>query len=238
MPNKIAFISGNFGNVDNTKPLPRHDGIDSILFTDRVRMLGTRSADLRTWGNMIVNPVAGQHDEPWMRSRFFKQQWHKLPEMDGYEFVVWADSSLQFNDMEFITEFCEAMPEGEHALFVPHPDRTTVEEEYEHVSCMIANGDPYLSERYNVTDMGMQLLSLETAGMNCADTRLWCAGFYIVRNTPLIHKCFDLWWHYTQMYGRMDQLSLSAAFEFNGVHITPINVNIYRNQWWSWRKGT
>ena len=240
--NKIAFVTASFGGVDCIKPLPPHGGIDAILYTDMDALVKTSKEVMRTWDRVIVNPSIGYSEEAWLRSRFFKQQINAMPDANEYEYLAWSDASLQFMDMGFINDDVqrlEDMPENERAMFVRHPDRKTVEDEFEFVVDQIANGNEYLRTRYDCEDMEKQIHWLESSGMNCADAQLWCAGFFILENSPLMHKCLNNWWRQTDAFGRMDQLSLTAAFEFNGVGITDLHkgMNIYRNEYFYWKKG-
>jgi len=206
------------------------------------KLLGTGSEVIATWDKLIVNPTIGYNDEPWIRSRFFKQQIHMLPEMEKYDTLVWADASLLFSDMGFINvlwDYLPNMPANERALFVPHPDRRTVKDEFDFVCSRIRQGDKYLIDRYSVSQMTDQMSFLEASGINCADTKLWCAGFFVLENSQKLHGCLNHWWKQTQNFGRMDQLSLSAAFSLNGVSVRAFKkgMNIYRNEFFCWSKG-
>jgi len=240
--NKIALVTSNFGGVDRVKPLPTHPGIDAILYTDMPRIIDTKPTYMATWDRVIVNPLVGHNDEPWLRSRFFKQQMHTLPEMQHYDYLVWADASLLFSDMRFINVLCGYMPElpaNERALFIPHPDRRYIEDEYDFICEMLEHDDTYLRVRYNEEQMTRQMYYLEASGINCAQTKLWCAGFFVLENSRINGKCLDNWWKQTLNFGRMDQLSLSAAFSFEGVSVRKLkkDINVYHNDWFRWQKG-
>ena len=240
--NKIAFVTSNFGGVDRVKPLPAHPGIDAILYTDMPRILDTKPVDMATWDRVTVNPLVGYSDEPWLRSRFFKQQMHTLPEMREYDYLVWADASLLFRDMSFINVLCDYLPElpaNERALFVPHPDRRFVEDEYDFVCERLKQGDNYLQARYDEEQMTKQMYYLEASGINCAQTKLWCAGFFVLQNSMYNALALNNWWKQTKRFGRMDQLSLSAAFSLEGVRVRTLkkDMNVYQNEFFCWRKG-
>jgi hypothetical protein len=142
----IALVTAMFGGIDDLKPLPEHSGIDAFYYTDDAGRSAASSHAAATWTRVIV-PDYPRHDfNPRLRGRYFKHQIHRLDEVREHRWLVWADSTLRFDDLGFIAEKAAALsrlPARQRALVVPHPERNTISEEYQFIQGGIEAGNPY-----------------------------------------------------------------------------------------------
>lgn len=102
--NEIALVTANFGGIDAVKPLPAHEGIDAFYYIDQPNADSASAEATKTWTRVIV-PNYPRHDfNPRLRARYFKHQIHRLDEVREHRWLVWADGSLQFKDLRFLSE--------------------------------------------------------------------------------------------------------------------------------------
>ena len=217
---KIAIISATFGGMDKIKKLPEHPGISSILYTGIDEFKATSSKALRSWSYVAASKpkASGMLEAKYIKMNMLDMQ----PKFDYY---VWADGSVVFDDVRFIEECCD----GAEATFIRHPSRKTVHEEYEFCCTEIDNGSEYLSKRYSITKMCWQMQHLTSYGNGYQYGDLWCGGLFIVKNTPQVKNAMGMWWDCVQRFGVQDQLPLGFAFAQSGVRIRDMGINITNN---------
>jgi len=236
MTEHLALVSACFGGIDDIKPFPRVDGVDTFLFLDEPARKAADPAALATWGQVIV-PDYPRHDfSPRLRSKYFKLQIHRLPELESYRWLGWADTSLLFHDAAFmpaIVEWLAAQKSSQRIALLPHPERQTVREEYEFVRAQIAAGHQGLRLRYVNEKMDEQMRYFFDRGWNL-DAPLWASGFWIIENSSQIAWCWDAWWHQNLRYGMMCQLSLPVMLAQFGLEPRPVHLNIYHNEFFEW----
>jgi hypothetical protein len=232
----LALASANFGGIDAIKPFPQVVGIDTYLYTDAEGFSGADPAAVASWRRVIV-PDYPRHDfGPRLRGRYFKHQIHRLPEMEPYQWLAWADASLQFRDPSFLlreTERLAALAPHQRVALVPHPDRNTIREEYEFIRQEIEKGNEYLRLRYANEKMMEQMNSFEGRGWNL-DSRLWCGTIWVIENNDLIARCWDSWWDQNLRYGMMDQLSLPVLLHWFGLEPQAMDFNLSHNSFFDW----
>ena len=229
--NKIALITANFGGIDLLKPLPEHAGIDCFYFSDsEVR------GDTTNWTHLIKCNYPRTDFSPRLKSRYFKHQIHRLDEVSGYEYLVWADSTLQFRNLSFILNYAEILRSKDpraRFLAVPHPDRETVLQEYEFIHNSILEGNEYLRIRYAAEKMTEQMNYFYSKSWN-VKARLWCGTFWMVENSDLYHRAWDDWWDQNLKWGLMDQLSLPVILEKWGIETQPLPVKLWDNEFFAY----
>jgi hypothetical protein len=229
--NDIALVSANFASIDEIKVLPRDEAIDAFHYTDEATRARSQPAALSTWSRVLV-PDYPRHDfSSRLRSRYFKHQIHRLDEVRPARWLVWADSSLQFKDTRFILDQVERLRQlspRKRVLLVPHPNRTTIRQEYEFISTEIERGNEYLRVRYGLEKMTEQMEHFRSRGWSDA-APLFCGGFWIVENSELMNRCWDAWWDQNLRFGMMDQLSLSVVLEDLGCVPQRFEVDIFEN---------
>ena len=229
----IAVVTANFGGIDDIKALPPHVGIDAFYYTDEATLREVIPDAAQSWTRIIV-PNYPRHDfNPRLRGRYFKHQIHRLDEIRGYRWLAWADSSIQFTDLSFLTEWAAALsqlPAHKRALLVPHPDRKTITEEFEFIQQAINADHAYLITRYASEKMSEQMEYFQIQGWNL-NASLWCGTVWMIENSELMHRAWDAWWDQNLRFGMMDQLSLPMMLDAHGIQPRSLPVRLWDNQY-------
>jgi hypothetical protein len=218
--NNIALISATFGGVDKIKRLPRHPGITATLYTGTEEFESASSKALLSW-----DYVSAERREAsgMMSAKYVKM--HMLDMQPEYRYYVWADGSVAFDNMEFIEHICD----GAEATFIRHPKRKTVWEEYNFCCNEMYNSNEYLSKRYSIRLMKMQMYHMMRYGKRYEGGDLMCGGLFAVKNTDNVRKAMATWWDCTTRFGAQDQLSLGFSFLQNCVSIRDMGIDITNN---------
>ena len=108
VPLRVAFVSAIIGNYERTaKPVAKQTvPVDCILYTDRPELethgtwriidaeryrLGINATDASpSFNNSLLN-----NTHTFNRAKFFKLNLHRLPELAGYDVVVWLDATVE-----------------------------------------------------------------------------------------------------------------------------------------------
>ena len=232
----LALVTANFGGIDTIKPFPAQPGIDAFYYTEAETLAGGDPAAVSSWKQVIVPDYPRYDFGPRLRGRYFKHQIHRLPEIEGYRWLAWADASLQFRDPSFLVRAAEHLrtlaPHRRVAL-VPHPDRNTVLEEYEYIKREIENGNEYLRLRYAQEKMIEQIDFFLRRGWELA-APLWSGTVWLIENSDLIARCWDSWWDQNLRYGMMDQLSLPVLLRHFGLEPQAMPFNLWKNEFFDW----
>lgn len=227
----IALVTASFGEIDGLKPLPPHPGVDALFYTDEAGAAAAAREASRTWSRVIV-PNYPRHDfDSRLRAKYFKLQIHRLDEVRGHRWLAWADSSLEFRDLEFLGQYATRLarlPPNQRLLLVPHPERRTIREEFRYIQSRIEAGDPYLTVRYGKEKMPDQMEYYRARRWNL-EAKLWCGGFWMMEDCDLLQKTWNDWWDHNLRFGIMDQLSLSVVLEDNGIEPQDLPVNLWDN---------
>src|SRR5436190_10228783 len=232
----LALVTANFGGLDDMRLFPSMPGIDTFYYVDADTLSRTDPTAMSSWDQVIV-PDYPRHDfEPRLRARYFKHQIHRLPEVEPYRWLAWADSSLLIKDAIFLLREAERLrglaPRKRLAL-VPHPDRQTVRQEYEFISREIEQGNDYLRSRYADEKMPEQMKFFTSRGWNL-DAKLWCGTIWLVENNTTINWCWDSWWDQNLRYGMMDQLSLPVLLDEFALEPQAMELNLRSNCFFDW----
>jgi len=233
---RIALITANFGGIDGLKVLPSHEGIDAFYYTDAGTVAAASPEAMKTWTQVLVPNYPRDDFSPRLRARYFKHQIHRLDEVRDHRWLVWADSSLQFHDLEFVVKQIQVLarlPAHQRVLLVPHPDRKTIQEEFRFIQGGIEGGDPYLVQRYAHEKMPEQMEYFQSRGWNL-DSKLWCGTFWVMENSERLRRAWDAWWDQNLRFGMMDQLSLPVILEDHGIEPRALDVNLSRNEHFTW----
>jgi len=234
--NEIALVTANFGGIDDFKALPPHEGIDAFYYTD-AGVLGAAAPEaLKTWTRVIV-PNYPRHDfNPRLRGRYFKHQIHRLDEVRKHRWLVWADSSLQFHDLRFVQDSAarlERVAVRRRVLLVPHPDRRTISEEFRFIQDEIDKANAYLVPRYATEKMPEQMEYFRSRGWNL-NAPLWCGTVWMIENAEPLRRAWDAWWDQNLRFGMMDQLSLPVILGDHRIEPQPLQVNLWRNDYFTY----
>jgi hypothetical protein len=227
----IALVTANFGGITS---LPGHR-FDSFYYTDAETKEQADPKALQSWTQVVV-PDYPRHDfNSRLRARYFKHQIHRLPEVAGHRWLVWADSCIRFKSTEFIEHSVSRLasrPESDRLLVIPHPDRATVLEEYEFVQGRIAAGSSYLTIRYRDEKLPEQMRYFDGQGWDTG-APLWCGTFWIVENSDFFNRIWDDWWDQNLRFGMMDQLSLPVLLAAHEVNPNKLDVVLWDNEFFT-----
>ncbi len=232
----IALVSANFGGIDAIKPFRPLPGIDTFFYTDTDALADADPEIVASWGRIIVPDYPRYDFGPRLRAKYFKLQIHRLPETEPYRWLAWADSSVQFRDASFLLREAERLaPLAPHQrlALVPHPERSTLREEYEFTRQHIANGNEHLRVRYAQEKMTEQMNFFAGRGWNL-DAKLWCGTIWLIENNDPITRCWDSWWDQNLRYGMQDQLSLPVVIEAFGLEPQALQFNLWKNDFFDW----
>ncbi len=228
-------MTANFGGIDPVRVLPSHDNIDAIYYTDQETVLRADPIALSSWSQVVTPNYPRDDFGPRLRARYFKLQIHRLEEVRGRRWLVWADSSLAFVETDFILEQVHRLsrlPSHQRLLLIPHPDRKTVVEEYEFIRDQIAAGNQYLRVRYEGEKMAEQMEYFRRQAWQTS-AQLWCGTFWIVENSDLMNRVWDSWWDQNLRFGLMDQLSLPPLLDHYHCDPQPLDVLLWKNEHFS-----
>lgn len=232
----LALVTANFGGIDELKALPPHDGVDAFYYADCGPSNEAALAASRTWTKVVV-PNYPRHDfNPRLRARYFKHQIHRLDEVREYRWLVWADSSVLFSDLSFLSTQAARLarlPAHQRVLLVPHPDRETIWDEFQYIEGEIRSGNAYLRLRYEQEKMPEQMEYFRSRGWDLR-AKLWCGTVWMIENSELNRRAWDAWWDQNLRFGMMDQLSLPVILTSFGIEPQALAVPLWKNDHFSY----
>ena len=215
------LVCANLGGIDPIWPLPSHQvDLQSVYYTDKG--LDEDMPSALTWDRFLSLP---EHPNPRLAAKFYKCQIHRLDSTADAERLVWCDSAFRFSSLEFLER-----DYGKCAMFVPHPDRMSVAEEYEYVLRQVEQGNPYLSARYDPGPLEAER-DYFSRRHKLASLPLWCGGLWSVPRTEAAYRFLDSWWDIVQRFSILDQTSLTPLLVEAGLEVEPLDVSIYRSPW-------
>ena len=222
---EIAFVTANMGGLDPLFSMPPCPGVDAFYYTDLSEGVPPG------WAGIFV----GDGGPRRLLAKRFKCQAHRLAEVQGCRWLAWADACFEFRSLDFLREWADlAGDDGARAVFVPHPDRATVAEEYAYVLRQLAAGNKYLGSRYSA-----EVLRCERAHFSRTHDlerlRLWAGGLWLFRNVPRTHAFLNAWWDCVLRFSIFDQAAISPLLADHGIQPIAFNVNLYSNQHWARR---
>ena len=232
--NDIALISASFGGIDDIKLMPNHEGIDAFMYTDEATKARMSSEALASWTNVIVPDYPRADLGARLTSRYFKHQIHRLDQVSGHRWLVWADASIELHQTDFIFEHLErlrCLPPEKRICLIPHPQRDTIEEEFLFIVEWMQNKEN-IRLRYANEKMPEQMEWFRQQGWRL-DAPLWCGTFWMVENNDVINRCWNDWWDQNLRWGMMDQLSFHGAIEEGGCIPQSLEIDLYDNPYFS-----
>ena len=239
--NEIALISASFGMVDEIKPLPALNGLDAYLFTDKESHEIIPKNVRNTWTRIIVPDFPRRDFSARLTARYFKHQIQRLEISDKYKYLIWADCSLKFQDLKFITSEVKKLKKRkarDRVMMVPHPERKTVFEEYKYITEEIKSGNDYLKIRYENEKMEEQIEFFKRQKWNY-NSSLFATTIWMIENhNTLLNDCWNDWWDQNLRFGMMDQLSLPPLFHKHGISPRLLDVNLWKNQYFEYTGHT
>ena len=232
---RLAVITAIFGKYDGLKdPQGDHPGVDFYCFSDTLFEHKTRwrVVDEPYWD---IAPMPGTHNTVYasttritnmMKAKFYKMQFHKIPLLAAYDYVMWVDGSFQVKAVDLMALTEKFLTNHDVALH-RHSIRDNLEDEVYYCE---NNRIDYIRERYHDQNMYYQCLHYLAEGFDLSQSGLQELGNFVVRlQQPLISELFDLWWRENQLYTFQDQISMPYCLWKVGVEPYFISSNVYDN---------
>lgn len=214
-PQRGIILSANFGSYDPELPWPEQlveapDTIEIERFNDKT--LPGRELALT----------------PRMKPALIKMfGWQFYPTFDFY---IWVDASKTITSPDFGSFMLEQLGKADIAIF-KHPERKTIQEEYEFVKRKMEEGNQYLLSRYQGEYLNEQWERIRS-DKTFKDQALYASTSFIYRPTPKIKTAFKEWWYYKTRFLLHDQLALPYVLQKAKVKVNVINENIYKFALW------
>jgi len=176
---KIALITSNIGNIDDIKKvITQYTPYDYYCF-DR--------NNLPLFPNMTDR----------LLSKYPKLNAHKL--LPDYDVYIWIDGRVAITSPLFIDRMTRQL---EDVIMARHPDRANVLQEYQFIIKNIKEGNPYLTERYEIKQLQRQAGCFDC---NLEQLPLYSCGIFARRNTHKLNIAFEEIWNKCLDYGNLDQ---------------------------------
>ena len=104
----IVVTTATFGTYEKTLKDPVHCNVPFVAYTDQLhhsscwRVVSTPYHEIMDPTLWEHNSIAS-HASPFNIAKFYKMNLHRLPELRGYEFVLWLDGSVRLKaDVPFL----------------------------------------------------------------------------------------------------------------------------------------
>ncbi len=84
----LVLVTANFGGIDELKPFPVAAGFDRFYYADRETIARASPEAAATWTRLIEPEYPHSDFGPRLRSKYFKCQIHRLPEVQTYRWLA------------------------------------------------------------------------------------------------------------------------------------------------------
>lgn len=221
----VALVSANLGGLDPLHPLPALPGVRSTYYTDRT----DEPVELLGWNRVIhVDAVGG----PRLASKLYKCQIYRTADAGDAEWFLWVDACVRIRSLDFVPDLiAELGGSGRRAAFVPHPDRTTVADEYAYVIDGLRRRNRYLTARYTVEAMERER-DYFARRHDLGRLPLWCGGLWLLPASFESMRFLDAWWWVVRNLNIFDQCAISPLLVESGIEPVALNHSIYANEYW------
>jgi len=144
--------------------------------------------------------------------------WEMLPDYDCY---IWVDASCTLLHPESVAWFLEQLGNADIAVF-KHPDRISIQDEYEFLQRKLEEGNKYLVMRYENELLHEQYIAIKR-DPSYMDDKLYASTAFIYKNTETIRLMLREWWVHTSRYHSIDQLAFPYVLWKSGCFVNVIN---------------
>lgn len=206
---KIAVVTANTGKFEKDMEKSVQD-IDYDFYNFNDKVFGQRDRSMT----------------PRLQARIPKMfAWQMVPD---YDYYIWIDSSLSFTDKNSIEWFLEKCKGFEMAFF-SHPNRKTVQQEYDFVVKKLEEGNNYLTPRYKNEFLSEQMEEIKK-DKEFVDDFLIASSAFIYKNTKKNQEMLKEWWYHTSRYTTLEQLSLPYVLKKYNIKFNIIEEHYMRNE--------
>ena len=229
---KLAFVSANIGGYEKTAKEPVRQSIpaDFIVYTDNPKLLThgvwkIYDAESYSFGmtaqdrNSSFKNSLSNNRHSFNRAKFFKLNLHRLPELDGYDIIVWVDGTIQIDNPQAASIISNLVhEEGRNFIVFEHERNGSIimeaaashfhrytdthwnnqNQPYQDIDEQVTF---YLQSGYDRNFFGVGSSTSQFGGM-------WVTNFvaYDMSN-PQTFKFLDEWWLQNLIFTTQDQIS-------------------------------
>lgn len=212
---KALILSANFGNFDSELTWPIQTMFEGIeIQVKRFNDQNFPGRELAFTSRM----------KPALIKMF---GWEMVP---GFDFYIWVDASKTITSPDFGAFMLEQLGKADIAIF-KHPDRRSIQEEYEFVKQKMDEGNNYLLSRYQGEFLTEQWEQIQ-ADKSFVDRALYASTGFAYRPTPKIKAAFKEWWYHKTRFLLHDQLALPYVLSKAKAKVHVIVENIYKFSRW------
>jgi hypothetical protein len=150
--------------------------------------------------NSLVN-----NDHSFNRAKFIKLNLHRLPELSGYDLVVWLDGSIELTNPA-CAETCLRLADAGHPIVLfEHEFRQRLADEVQASHFDRYTSEFHFGQKQPYQDVDAQYADYVSEGFQ--DVGLWITCFiaFDMRN-ELCHQFLDLWYEQNLIHTTQDQI--------------------------------
>ena len=213
--NKICVYTCITGNYDDLKEVNKEEGIDYFCFTNN------KTISSNSW-NVIY--IENKELDNQRLSRKLKMLGH--PKINNYDILLWMDASVVFN--RSIKEFIHTyFNKGDNFVAIKHHSRSCIYDEA--VACIEQNKDTKESIRRHINFLEKEKFPHQYG---------LCEMTVFIKNPKdsAVRKTMKLWFDIVCNYSKRDQLSFMYSIWKTGLKIKVIDLNVWNNDWFIWKK--
>lgn len=194
----IAIITCVWGNYKAHLRSIDHLNIDGFVFTNCVSNIKLSG---KSWN--IIDKQYFTHSDPYMVPKYYKTQWHKIPELINYDIIIWMDSRMEIISLmpilnnNFDIAIFKALSKRKNPI-------QAIRNAFKTNDIRWANYHEGLKKQkklYNKTN--------------------WYAstGFYIAKRNETVIKTMNLWFEHIINYSPYCNLSFPWACDRTGINV-------------------
>lgn len=165
--NEVLFVTAIYGTYENTFKPPQPQTIPArfVAFTDREDLVVSPGWEVHlvkdpemytTQSNLTGRNDLTNNKHPFNKAKFFKQQFHTLPILQGHRIAIWLDGTVHITNRstaETIKNLVER--DGKNIVVFEHRREGLVGEEVE-ASRLASRGEKYFSTHWGCCDQPLQ----------------------------------------------------------------------------------
>lgn len=194
----IAILTCVWGNYKAHIRSIDHLNIDGFVFTNCKHNI---NIDGKSWN--VIETEYFTHNDPYMVPKYYKTQWHKIPELKNYNVIIWVDATIEIISLSsFIKN------DFDIAIYKALSGRAKP-------VLAIDNAIKNNCIRWRNYHKGFKQQKDLYAEIN------WYAstGFYIAKRNKSVIKTMDLWFKHIMKYSPYCNLSFPWACEKIGINV-------------------
>ena len=234
--NEVLFVTAIYGTYENTLKPPQPQTIPArfVAYTDREDLIASPGWEVHlvkdpamytTQSNLTGRNDLTNNKHPFNRAKFFKQQFHTLPILQGHRIAIWLDGTVHITNRstaETIKNLVES--DGRNIIIYEHNREGVVGRE-----ATASKGHKYFSTHWGCCDQPMQnvteqydrysLLGFQERwwlqeydaplGIGKREQYgLWVTCFVAFDMLdPVSRRFLDTWWQHNVEFTTQDQVS-------------------------------